>query len=118
MHLPADNEVIFHDGGFWVVARNRLFGPFDYQWSGDLHGIEFTYQGHKFGEFCSEHEFFADLKPWGLPLTVCRVATMTAGVLASGIRSGTSEEQRLIRLTELLARFGFSRFSLRIADAP
>lgn len=118
MTSAPDNAVIFHRGRFWIVARRQTYGPFDYQWSGDLHGIEFTYQGHKFGEYCNDEEFFADLKPFALPLTVCRVAAITAGTLADGIRRGSSQAARLSRLAALLDRFGFSRFVLQDTEFP
>lgn len=108
-----DNEIIFHEGGFWVVFRRKLFGPFDYQWSGDLYGIEFTYQGRKFGEVCSEDELFADLKPFGLPLTVCRVAALTIGEMAIGIRTGRKSGEQGTLLPELLLRYGLQRFIVR-----
>ena len=79
MSRSVPNEIILNDDKFWIVSRNALFGPFDYQWSGDLYGIEFNYQGQKFGEVCSDEEFFADLKPFGLPISVARVAALTAG---------------------------------------
>jgi hypothetical protein len=109
------NEIIFHDGRFWVASRNRLFGPFDYQWSLDLHGLEFTYQGMKFGEVCSEDEFYADLKPCRLPITVCRVVTVVVGNIAAAIRSGTPTDQRDRSLEKTLRMFGLSRFSVREA---
>lgn len=115
MSERPDNEIIFHESGFWVVFRRRLFGPFDYQWSGDLYGIEFTYQGRKFGEVCSEDELFADLGPFGLPMTVCRVAALTIGIMAVGIRCGGYPEDREIRLAELLRHHGLQRFSVRCA---
>jgi hypothetical protein len=109
----ASNEIILNDDKFWIVSRNELFGPFDYQWSGDLYGIEFTYQGEKFGEVCSEEEFFADLKPFGLPLNVARVAALTAGVIAFGIRAGSSLDERVSHLIGLLQTFHLDRFQIR-----
>jgi len=111
------NEIILDNDKFWIVSRHELFGPFDYQWSMDLYGIEFNYQGIKFGEVCSEEEFFADLKPFGLPITVARVAALTAGVLAYGIRSGHSLEERILHLTALLRRFELGRFRIRESSA-
>lgn len=111
-HLVA-NEIILDDDKYWIVSRNELFGPFVYQWSGDLYGIEFTYQGEKFGEVCSDDEFFADLKPYGLPISVARVAALTAGVIAVGIRGGTSLDERVSHLISLLQRFDLQRFRIR-----
>jgi hypothetical protein len=107
------NEIILSDDKYWIVCRHELYGPFDYQWSGDLYGIEFNYQGQKFGEVCSEDEFFADLKPFGLPISVARVAALTAGTFAVGIRAGTSQDARVTHLISLLERFDLGRFSVR-----
>ncbi len=107
------NEIILNDDKFWIVSRNELFGPFIYQWSGDLYGIEFTFQGQKFGEVCSDEEFFADLKPFGLPISVARVVALTAGVIAIGIRAGTSLDERVSHLISLLEKFSLQRFSIR-----
>ncbi len=113
MSRSVPNEIILNDDKFWIVSRNELFGPFDYQWSNDLYGIEFTYQGEKFGEVCSDEEFFADLKPFGLPISVARVAALTSGAIAVGIRSGTSLDERVSHLITLLSRFELDRFSIR-----
>lgn len=113
MSRSVPNEIILNDDKFWIVSRHVLFGPFDYQWSGDLYGIEFNYQGQKFGEVCSDEEFFADLKPFGLPISVARVAALTAGVIAVGIRSGSSLDERVSHLIGLLQQFDLQRFSIR-----
>ena len=113
MSVAASHEIILDDDQFWIVSRHQLFGPFNYQWSGDLYGIQFTYQGEKFGEVCSEDEFFADLKPFGLPIRVARVAAVIAGSIAQGIRSGSAGEQRIPRLAALLRQFELERFQIR-----
>ena len=107
------NEIILNDDKFWIVSRQELFGPFNYQWSGDLYGIEFTYQGQKFGEVCSEDEYYADLKPFGLPISVARVAALIAGTLVVSIRSGTSTDERVTHLISLLQKFDLDRFRIR-----
>lgn len=107
------NEIILNDDKFWIVSRQELFGPFDYQWSGDLYGLEFTYQGQKFGEICSEDEFYADLKPFGLPISVARIAAIIAGTIVVSIRSGTSTDERVTHLISLLQQFNLGRFSIR-----
>ncbi len=117
MSRNVPNEIILDDDKFWIVSRQELFGPFDYQWSVDLYGIEFTYQGVKFGEVCSEEEFFADLKPFGLPITVARVAALTSGALAYGIRTGQSLDERVAHLIALLQKFELSRFQIRESSA-
>ena len=113
MSTSVSNEIILNDDKFWIVSRNELFGPFNYQWSVDLYGIEFTYQGEKFGEVCSEDEIFADLKPFGLPITVARVAALTVGSIAFGIREGSCTDQRVIHLISLLQQFELQRFRIR-----
>ena len=107
------NEIILNDDKFWIVSRQELFGPFVYQWSGDLYGIEFTYQGQKFGEVCSDEELYADLKPFGLPISVARVAALIAGAIVVSIRSGTSTDERVSHLISLLQQFDLGRFSIR-----
>ena len=107
------NEIILNDDKFWIVSRQELFGPFVYQWSGDLYGIEFTYQGQKFGEVCSDEELYADLKPFGLPISVARVAALIAGAIVVSIRSGTSTDERVSHLISLLQQFDMERFSIR-----
>lgn len=113
MSRPVANEIILNDDQFWIVSRHELYGPFVYQWSGDLYGIEFTYQGQKFGEVCSDEEFFADLKPYGLPISVARVAALTSGVIAVSVRAGTSLDERASHLIRLLSEFELQRFSIR-----
>ncbi len=113
MSRSVANEIILNEDKFWIVSRNELFGPFVYQWSGDLYGIEFTYQGEKFGEVCSEDEFFADLKPFGLPISVARVVALTAGVITVSIRTGSSLDERAAHLIQLLQKFDLQRFSIR-----
>ena len=47
--MSAPHAIRFDDTRFWVTHRRREYGPFDYQWSTDLHGLEMTYRGVKFG---------------------------------------------------------------------
>ena len=112
---PFGDEILLQDTAFWVATRGRCFGPFDYEWSADLHGIELTYQGQKFGEICSPDELFADLSPFQLPMSVCRVAVITAGNLALGVACGQCEEQKILRLLNSLESFGYGRFRVRAA---
>ncbi|MCA9049981.1 MAG: hypothetical protein KDA89_14695 [Planctomycetaceae bacterium] len=107
------DEILLEDTAFWVASRGRCFGPFDYEWSRDLRGVELTYQGTKFGEICSAEEIFADLSPFRLPMSVCRVAVITAGTLAAGIADGQSFEERVRRLLESLQAFGYGRYQVR-----
>lgn len=107
------SEIQVSEGGFWILTRGRQFGPFDYQWSSDLHGIEFTYRGEKFAEICSADEVFADLSPFGLPISVCKVAAITAGAMAIGIANGDCADSRMSQLTQALDTYGFGRFAVR-----
>lgn len=109
------DEILLETTAFWVATRGRCFGPFDYQWSADLRGMELTYQGKKFGEICSSEELFADLTEFRLPISVCRVAVITAGTLAAGIAEGHCSEQRVAALLESLHSFGYDRFRIRNA---
>jgi len=115
MNRP-DNEILLCDTAWWIVHRGRIWGPFDYQWSSDLRGIELTYQGRKFGEVCSREEFFADLAPFRIPLAVSRVAAIVAGSLAVSISAAEDLDARGARLTRALEDLGYGRFLVRHAD--
>ena len=54
--------IVFQGSRFWVTHRRRRYGPFDYEWSKDFAGIELSFAGDKFGEYCGQEEIFADLK--------------------------------------------------------
>lgn len=110
-----DDEIVLDETAFWVATRGRCFGPFDYQWSADLRGVELTYQGIKFGEICGPEELFADLTEFKLPMSVCRVAVITAGTLAAGISAGHCVEQRVKTLLDSLSSFGYGRYRVRDA---
>ncbi len=107
------DEILLDETAFWVATRGRCFGPFDYQWSADLRGVELTYQGLKFGEICGREELYADLAEFKLPISVCEVAAITAGTLAAGVAEGRCVDQRVSILLTLLEKFGFSRFRVR-----
>lgn len=110
------DEILLDQTAFWVATRGRCYGPFDYQWSSDLRGVELTYQGEKFGEICGPEQFFADLTDFRLPLAVCKVAVITAGTMAAGIANGQCADRRVGALLECLEEFGFSRFRVRNTD--
>ena len=112
------SEIVYFETAWWIVSRGRTWGPFDYQWSTDLHGIELMYQGLKFGEICGEEEFFADLAPFRIPLSISRIAAIVAGTLAAGISAGDCRDGRTKRLLKALEEFGFGRFRVRLADTP
>ena len=114
MSFSAD-EIVLEDTAFWIATRGRCYGPFDYQWSPDLRGVELTYQNHKFGEICGPEELFADLTEFRLPMSVCRVAVITAGTLAAAIADGHCTDRRVSALLESLASFGYERYRIREA---
>lgn len=107
------NHGVQIDGSrFWVIHRRRRYGPFDYEWSSDFRGVELLYDGKKFGEYCSADELFADLKPFGLPMSVVSVTSIVMGCVLFGIFRGLREPERR-QLVELrLHEHGFDRFSL------
>lgn len=107
------DEILLDKTAYWIASRGRCYGPFDYQWSHDLRGIELTYQGKKFGEICSKEELFADLAEFQLPISICEVATLTAGTLALGISQGNCTDMRVSSLVESLNEHGFGRFRVR-----
>lgn len=118
MFASSENEVILAEDHFWVTFRGQTFGIFDYQWSNDLYGLEFYYQGQKFAEVCSDEEFFADLKPYGLPLCVCQVVALTVGSIVEGVRIGSGTDQRVLQLIKMLGEFGLDRFQIRELKVP
>ena len=101
----------FDGSRFWVTHRRREYGPFDYQWSTDLRGLEMLYQGQKFGEHCSEDEIFADLKEFRLPQTVVAVACIALGSLLYGIINSLDEGERREFLVGRLREHGYEKFA-------
>jgi hypothetical protein len=110
--MVPGSEIQISETEYWIVHRGNRFGPFDCEWSVDLHGLQLTYQGCKFGEICSEEELYADLAPFRLPMTVCRVATIAAGTIAVGISQGHQKDIRIASLTAELENHGLDRFSV------
>ena len=108
--MSASHGLRFEGSRFWVIHRRREYGPFDYQWSKDLRGLEMTYRDHKFGEHCGAGEIFADLKEYGLPRSVVDVASIVIGCLLYGILHGLDEQQRERFLAEQLRQHGYERF--------
>ncbi len=76
-----------------------------------MYGLEFIYQGQKFGEYCSSDEIYADLKPFGLPSSVCQVASVTIGTIVETILAGIPNSDRERILLNRLTYFGFSKFA-------
>jgi hypothetical protein len=115
--MAAAHGLRFDGTRFWVVHRRREFGPFDYEWSRELDGIELWYSGHKFGEICSEDEIFADLAEFRLPLRVVQVASVVFGSTLQSILAGDSARERRLKLIRLLTEHGYERF-LSIDEGP
>lgn len=109
---PPEYGIWLGETCFWVIHRRQSYGPFDYQFSQDLDGIEFLYQGEKYGECCSDEEFFADLKPYGLPIRVSAVATVVTGTLVRCIFEGIRSGERPARIVTQLERSGLDRYRL------
>ncbi len=95
---------------FWVIHRRRRYGPFDYEWSADLYGLELTYQGQKFGEICSRDEIYADLSEFRLPRRVVEVASLVSGCLLFGMLQGFSPLERAEFLAQHLTQHGCADF--------
>jgi hypothetical protein len=101
----------FDDSKFWVTHRRREYGPFDYEWSKDFCGIELTYQGQKFGEYCSSEEIFADLKEFKLPRSVADVASIVIGCIVFSVLNGLQARDRHALVIEHLAARGYESFA-------
>ncbi|MDA1013644.1 MAG: hypothetical protein O3A00_04220 [Planctomycetota bacterium] len=109
--MSVRHGISFEGNKFWVIHRTRAFGPFDYEWSADFLGMEMTYQGDKFGEFCSTDEYFADLKPFRIPLQVSKVGTLVLGLVMQGLLSGLTVEERDRQVQQELVSRGFGQFA-------
>lgn len=109
MHSP--HGLRFSETAFWVIHRNLEYGPFDYEWSREFDGIEMTFRGRKFGEYCSEDEMFADLAEFRLPMAVVEVAAIALGCTIRRVLNGlgNSEGDRLI--ADQLRQAGYERFA-------
>lgn len=103
--MSTSKGLRFEDTRFWVIHRNREYGPFDYEWSEDLRGIELHYCGIKFGEVCSVHDLFADMKEFALPMRVVEVACVVFGSTLLGITGGFNSDERQLLLTKNLRQF-------------
>lgn len=108
--MSAQRGLRFEDSRFWIRHRRREYGPFDYEWSTDLYGVELTYQGRKFGEICSEREIYADLEGFGLPARVTEVASIVAGCMLFGLLNGLHEDERSALLRTHLDQQGCSDY--------
>lgn len=103
--MPISKGLRFEDTRFWVIHRRREYGPFDYEWSDGLCGIELHYQGIKFGEVCSVHELFADMKQFGLPMRVVEVACVVFGSTLLGITNGLNSQEKSYLLAQTMKDF-------------
>lgn len=108
----------FENNRFWVRHRRREYGPFDYEWSRDLGGVELTFRGEKFGEYCSAEEIYADLKTFRLPKTVVAVGSIVLGCIIYGVLHGLNEEHRRQLMRQQLAEGGFPRFAESVFSEP
>jgi hypothetical protein len=113
----STHGIIFQGSRFWVTHRRRRYGPFDYEWSKDFAGVELTFEGDKFGEYCGRDEIFADLKAYNLPDAVVPVATIVIGCVVYGVLNGLRETERAQLIVEHLAKGGFERFA-QIENEP
>ncbi len=109
--MAVRHGIQFEGNKFWVIHRTQTFGPFDYEWSQDFLGMEMTYCGDKFGEFCSTEEFFADLKPYKLPLRVSEVATLVMILVIQGVLNGLSAGERDVQVRQHLRSRGWAKFA-------
>ena len=107
----AAHGLRFHETQFWIQHRNREYGPFGYEWSRDLGGVEMTYCGEKFGEYCGPVEIYADLKGFALPQTVVEVGSIVLGCVIYGILNGLSAPDRGAFLNARLEEHGYDRFA-------
>jgi hypothetical protein len=111
MKKPVHTGIRLRGSAFWVVHRSRAHGPFDYEWSPDFEGVEFLFQGEKFGEYCSEDEIYADLKYHKLPQRVYQVASITIATVVKSIMDGVPEPDRAALLVSQLRTMGFPKFA-------
>lgn len=109
--MSASHGIRFEDTRFWVLHRRREYGPFDYEWSRDLGGIELHFQGEKFGEYCEPGAIDADLKEHRLPMTVVKVASIVLGCIVKSIVTGAGDNGRREGIMDRLNAMGFARFT-------
>ena len=112
--MVTNHAITFDGSQFWVTHRRREYGPFDYEWSRDVAGVELLYQGQKFGEYCSREEIYADLRPFALPRRVVEVACITLGAVIFGVLNGLDESHKRWTIYDHLTRRGLDRFARQI----
>ncbi|MCA9054530.1 MAG: hypothetical protein KDA75_11875 [Planctomycetaceae bacterium] len=103
---------------FVVIHRRREYGPFDYEWSPDLHSVDLTYRGTRYGEVCSPAQMYVDLREFRLPQRVVQVAMLVTGGILQSLRNGSSVAERNARICRILSAAGCRRFveGLQVAD--
>jgi hypothetical protein len=111
LNVLQSHGLRFCDSTFWVTHRRREYGPFDYEWSKDLCGIELTYQGRKFGEYCSDDEIFADLKEFRLPAGVAAVGSIVLGCIIFRMLHGLEPSEFDGLVIERLRAAGWEKYS-------
>lgn len=112
--MQAASGLRFEGTAFWVRHRHREFGPFDYEWSCDMLGIEFLYRREKFGEYCSDDEISADLKEFQLPMRVVEVTAIVCGSIVFGLIHGLSQAEKKAILLQNLNQNELPRFAENI----
>jgi len=108
----------FQETRFWVRHRRREYGPFDYEWSRDLGGMELMFRGEKFGEYCSPAEIYADLKTFRLPKTVAEVGSIVLGCVIYSVLNSLSDEARQELIARQLLEQGYRQFAETLNTAP
>ena len=108
---PVTHGVRFLDTAFVVIHRRREYGPFDYEWSTDLHSVDLTYRGVKYGEVCSPAQLYVDLREFRLPQRVVQVAMLVTGGVLQSLRQGCTPSERDLRIRRLLCAAGCGRFA-------
>ncbi|WP_437226153.1 hypothetical protein SH661x_004436 [Planctomicrobium sp. SH661] len=108
--MALTHGIRFDQTQFWITHRRREYGPFDYDWSADLRGMELLYQGTKFGEICSAGEIFADMREFQLPMRVVEVACVVLGSIVLGVSAGFNAQERSDLLVDTLTHFDCCSF--------
>lgn len=111
--MPVQHALRLRGSEVWVIHRRREYGPFDYEWSSDFCGVALLYAGRKFGEYCSQDEFCADLGDFPVPLTVSQVGSLALGCVLYGLMRGYTEQERRELIGTQLQRHGFGHFQLQ-----
>lgn len=109
--MTLRHDIRLEGSRFWITHRGLVYGPFDYEWSPDFCGVQMIYDGLPFGEYCSRDEWFADLKPFQLPMSVVRVTSIVMGCIIQAVLEGLVESERRALMMRHLNRHGLSHFA-------